>query len=82
MPSDTRMVVVAPRAVHPADGEGGKVIRTAVGVECFLTCTGSIRTLPRDWRRYQPSEISGLAALAADLATHPRVATDDCHQHA
>lgn len=61
--------VICERAVHPVDGEGGKVVRTAAGIECLLTCGGSIRSLPRDWRDHQPSEVRGAAALAADLAT-------------
>lgn len=42
-------------AVHPMDNDPSTAIRLSSGVE-VLYCAGSIRTLPRDWRKHQPSD--------------------------
>lgn len=52
VPPGSTPIAVADR--HPSDRinheRGGLVIRTAIGVEC-LQVTGSIRRLPKNWRK-------------------------------
>jgi hypothetical protein len=62
-------------AVHPIDDEGGYVYlllaviaRTTVGVEILRTATGTIRSLPLNWREKQPKTLKGLQALSANLS--------------
>ena len=54
-------------AVHPADGQGGVVYLTPVGIE-VIDCLGTIRRLPRNWRDQQPEQASGIAHLSQILS--------------